>query len=451
MLGAFNNIFKIPDLRKRILFTLGVLFLLQVGNRIPIPGIDSDILADMARADSGSTDIFTLINQFTGGAFQRLSVFALGVMPYITASIVFQLLTMVSKTLEQLSKEGEEGRKKIEQWTRYSTVGITFAQAFMLLTSFQSAQGPSGDTVAYSPGFGFLLQGAIAMTAGTILVMWMGEQITQQGIGNGISLMIFANIIARFPEATASIGMLVRNGQISMVIIVLMMAVMVGVIAFIVLLTYGQRRIAIRKGKQQVGRRMTQASGSYLPLKINTAGVIPIIFASSLMVFPSTIFSIIGPMLPEGGQIAFESAIRWWVPGNPIYMTFEFLMILFFCYFYTAVVFNPKDIAENLQKNGVAIPGYKQGAKTEEYLDSILTRITLAGAVMLALVAILPQIFIEVTGLPYIVSDFIGGTSLIIVVGVALDTVNQIENHLRVRNYEGFRTGSTGSTRRRRF
>ncbi|MCA9416492.1 MAG: preprotein translocase subunit SecY, partial [Candidatus Omnitrophica bacterium] len=336
---------------------------------------------------------------------------------------------------------------------RYSTVVITFAQASMLLVSFQNQQGPSGDTVAYSPGLAFLLQGALAMTTGTILVMWMGEQITQQGIGNGISLIIFANIIARFPEAATSIGMLVRNGRISMVIILMMFAVMIAVIAFIVLLTYGQRRISIRKGKQQVGRRMMQAGGtSYLPLKINTAGVIPIIFASSLMIFPSTIFQIVGPILPEGMSIWMESFIsQYWVPGNSIYIFFEFFLILFFCYFYTAVVFNPKDIAENLQKNGVAIPGYKQGAKTEEYLDSILTRITLAGAVMLALVAILPQIFIRVTGLPFMVSQFLGGTSLIIVVGVALDTVNQIENHLRVRNYEGFRAGSTGSSRRRRF
>jgi preprotein translocase subunit SecY len=448
MLGAFSNIFKIPELRKRLLFTLALLFLLQLGNRVPIPGIDSHLLEQLANAGSGGpSDIFGLINQFTGGAFQRLSVFAMGVMPYITASIVFQLLTLVFPTLEQLSKEGEEGRKKIEQWTRYCTVGITFVQAMMLLSAYQH-EGNGSETVAYNPGLGFLMQGALAMTTGTILIMWMGEQITQQGIGNGISLIIFANIIARFPNSVALLGQLVKEGAIQPFVVVTMVVLMVGVIGFIVLLTYGQRRVMIKRGKQIVGRRQAPASTSYLPLRINTAGVIPVIFASSILVFPSTILQLIGARLPESWSILVQSFVYWFAPGNPLYVMCEFLLILFFCYFYTAITFNPKDIAENLQKHGVAIPGYKHGAKTEEYLNNILTRITLAGAIMLACVAVLPQIFISRFHIPPQMNDFLGGTSLIIVVGVALDTVNQIENHLRVRNYEGFRAGPT---RRPRF
>jgi preprotein translocase subunit SecY len=441
MLGAFNNIFKIPDLRKRILFTLGILFLLQIGNRIPIPGIDTALLDQMTRSGSGGPgDIFGLINQFTGGAFSRLSIFAMGVMPYITASIVLQLLTIVVPTLEQLAKEGEEGRKKIEQWTRYLSVVVTFFQSFMLLSAYQM-QLVGADTLAYNPGLGFLLQGALAMTTGTILIMWMGEQITQQGIGNGISLIIFANIVARYPASMAMMGALVQQGAVSTFLLVLVVLVMVGVIGFIVLLTYGQRRVMIKRGKQIVGRRQSAATTSYLPLRINTAGVIPVIFASSLLVFPSTILQLIGTWLPENFGFMLQDFVQWFSPGNFFYAFCEFLLILFFCYFYTAITFNPKDIAENLQKHGVAIPGYKHGAKTEEYLNNILTRITLAGAIMLAVVAVLPQIFISRTQLPSQMYDFLGGTSLIIVVGVALDTVNQIENHLRVRNYEGFRVG----------
>ena len=448
MLGAFNNIFKIPDLRKRILFTLGVLFLLQVGNRIPIPGIDSDLLEQLVAGDTGQTrDIFTLINQFTGGAFQRLSIFAMGIMPYITASIVLQLLTIVIPTLEQLSKEGEEGRKKIEQWTRYLTVAITLLQSIMLLSA-QQRQMVSTQTVAYSPGPAFVMIGAMSMTAGTILIMWMGEQITQQGVGNGISLIIFANIIARFPQAFSVIAMLLKEGQTEIMTIAFMFVLMVAVIGFIVLLTYGQRRVTIRRGKQIVGRRTAPAHTSYLPLRVNTAGVIPVIFASSIMIFPSTILQLVGGIMTENLRDILEWFAGWFVPGNPVYIVLEFFFILFFCYFYTAITFNPKDIAENLQKHGVAIPGYKHGAKTEAYLNDILTRITLAGGIMLATVAILPQIFIKWSGLPYLVDDFLGGTSLIIVVGVALDTVNQIENHLRVRNYEGFRVGPA---RRPRF
>jgi preprotein translocase subunit SecY len=440
MLGPFKNVFKIPDLRKRLLFTLGILFLLQVGNRIPIPGIDSSVLDELNRGGGQTRDIFTLINQFTGGAFRQLSVFAMGVMPYITASIIFQLLTMVFPTLEALSKEGEEGRKKIEQYTRYATVGITFMQAAMLLSAQQSA-GSGPLTVAFNPGPGFVLTGALAMTAGTILIMWMGEQITQRGVGNGISLIIFANIVADFPTAVGALGVMVQQDQVPVLILVIMLALMVAVIAFIVLLTYGQRRVTIRRGKMQVGRRTAPAHTSYLPLRVNTAGVIPVIFASSIMIFPSTIVQLLGGVMPEGARDIFLAFSQWFVPGNWLYVSIEFLLILFFCYFYTAITFNPRDIAENLQKQGVAIPGYKHGAKTEEYLNDILTRITLAGGVMLAIVAVLPEIFISWTHLPFIVHNLLGGTSLIIVVGVALDTVNQIENHLRVRNYEGFRVG----------
>jgi preprotein translocase subunit SecY len=286
------------------------------------------------------------------------------------------------------------------------------------------------------------------MTAGTILIMWMGEQITQQGIGNGISLIIFANIIARFPEAVAMMGALIQQEMVSTFVAVSIIVLMVVVIGFIVLLTYGQRRVMIKRGKMIQGRRQAPATTSYLPLRINTAGVIPVIFASSIMIFPSTILSLMGGIFPEFNQTCQDFLSRYWRPGSPLYTVFEFALILFFCYFYTAITFNPKDIAENLQKHGVAIPGYKHGAKTEEYLNNILTRITLAGAIMLAFVAIMPQVFIALTGVPYQMHDFLGGTSLIIVVGVALDTVNQIENHLRVRNYEGFKVSPT---RRPRF
>jgi len=432
------------------LFTISVLFLLQVGNRIPVPGIDSGVLAAIHQTSTGGTqDIFGLLNQFTGGAFRQLAVFAMGIMPYITVSIILQLLTLVSPTLEKLSKEGEEGRKKIEQWTRYGTVAITFMQASMLLSYYKDLQGPGGTPVAYNPGLSFLLLGAMAMTGGTVLIMWMGEQISQRGVGNGISLIICANIIAGYPDSVAKVGSLVRLGAISELVVLAMVIMMIVVIAFVVLLTYGQRRVAIKRGKQVVGRRQSPTTSSYLPLRINTAGVIPVIFASSLMIFPSTLLGLVGNYLPDGPQIWLDGVLSvYWVPGAFVYVFFEFILIVLFCYFYTAITFNPQDIAENLQKQGVAIPGYQHGKKTVNYLEHILNRITLAGALMLAMVAILPQLFISATKLPPQVSDFLGGTSLIIVVGVALDTVNQIENHLRVRNYEGFRVGPS---RRPRF
>ncbi|MBE7561284.1 preprotein translocase subunit SecY [bacterium] len=446
MFEKILNIFKIPDLRRRVMFTLGLLVVLQLGKFIPVPGVD--VTRIFHPTDATTTNpLFGLVDLFTGGAFSMHSIFALGVMPYITASIILQLLTAVIPYLEQLSKQGEEGRKKMTQYSRYMTVGITFIQGAMFGYSTAFAANP----VIMVGHWSFIFTCAVLMTTGTMFIMWMGEQITERGIGNGISLIIFVGIISRLPVTISGIVDQLDQGSINWMQILFLVGLFVLMVMAIVLLNEGQRRVAIKHGRRMVGSRMYEGRVHYLPIRINTAGVIPIIFASSILMFPAVILDFVR-VSESNVFIDVLNYVKYMMsPGHPVHEVLYGALIVFFCYFYTAIMFNPKDVAENLQKHGVAIPGYSSGKRTEEYIQKILERVTLPGAVFLALVAIVPDVVIaQMPAFQMMqLSSFLGGTSLIIVVGVALDTVRQIENHLRMRNYEGFRTGTVLARRRR--
>ena len=445
MFEAFRNIFKIPDLRKRVLFTLGVIVVLQVGYHISVPLVNTAELAQLQRSRgglAGQGTLLGLLDMFSGGAFNQFSIFAMGIMPYISASIILQLLTVVIPFLEELQKKGEEGRKKINQYTRYLTVAITFVQSFMLTYWIVNMGAEMGVRLVENPGLPFRLLAAMSMTTGTLFIMWLGERITERGIGNGISLIIFANIVARLPNAIQILinHLVYGTGQVggqfsgvTYVTTVIIIISMICVVASIVLLTQGQRRIPIKRGKQVVGRRTYAGQMSYLPIRINVAGVIPVIFASSLLSFPATIAGF------SDWDFLTNIAENYLARGHVIYEIVYVTLIIFFCYFYTAIVFNPKDVAENLQKYGSTIPGYSHGRRTEAYIDHILTRITLFGAAFLAIIAVIPEMMMTYMDIPWAISSFLGGTSMIIVVGVALDTIRAIENHLLLRNYDGFR------------
>lgn len=442
MFRAFTNIFRIPDLRQRVLFTLGLLIVLQLGALITVPGVNSEALRSYMRISENT--LFGMLDMFTGGAFKQLSFFALGVMPYITASIILQLLTVVWPYLEELAKKGEEGRKKINQYTRYSTVAITAFQSFMFSLQIKNAEPTEMGPIVPGSGALFVFLAVLSMTTGTVFIMWMGEQITERGIGNGISLIIFANIVARFPNAVSdAIKLLNANvGTFTPFRAITVVVLMLVVIAVIVVLNGAQRRITIKRGRQVVGRRVYGGNVSYLPIRINHAGVIPVIFASSILVLPKTV-------LQFWDVDILRTLDAWMEPGKPLHTTIDFALIVFFCFFYTAITFNPKDVAENLQKYGITIPGYSHGRRTEEYIERILVRVTVVGAIMLGLISVFPNVLWQQWKLPYSIANFLGGTGLIIVVGVALDTVNQIENHLRVRNYETFRKKGYGKGGRR--
>jgi len=423
--GGLQNIFKIPELKKRILLTLGLLIVYRIGVQVPTPGIDAVALASFfAKAKEGLLGLFNL---FSGGALERLSVFALGIMPYISASIILQLLTVTIPHLERLSKEGEAGRKKITQYTRYGTVILSIIQGFGIAVGLESMTSPGGAPIVITPGWGFRLMTVITLTAGTAFIMWLGEQITERGIGNGISLIIFAGIVCRLPAAIANTFRLLSTGEMQIFIAVLLLVFMVGVVGFIIFVEQGQRRIPVQYAKRVVGRKMYGGQSTHLPLKINTSGVIPPIFASSIMMFPATIASFI--TIPWMQDIV--AALR---PGNVVYELLFVAMIFFFCYFYTAVTFNPVDVADNMKKQGGYIPGIRPGKKTADYIDRVLTRITLGGAVYVSAVCVLPSILITQFNVPF----YFGGTALLIVVGVAIDTVSQIESHMLARHYEGF-------------
>jgi len=423
--GGLQNIFKIPELKKRILLTLGLLIVYRIGVQVPTPGIDAVALASFfAKAKEGLLGLFNL---FSGGALERLSVFALGIMPYISASIILQLLTVTIPHLERLSKEGEAGRKKITQYTRYGTVILSIIQGFGIAVGLESMTSPGGAPIVINPGWGFRLMTVITLTAGTAFIMWLGEQITERGIGNGISLIIFAGIVCRLPAAIANTFRLLSTGEMQIFIAVLLLVFMVGVVGFIIFVEQGQRRIPVQYAKRVVGRKMYGGQSTHLPLKINTSGVIPPIFASSIMMFPATIASFI--TIPWMQDIV--AALR---PGNVVYELLFVAMIFFFCYFYTAVTFNPVDVADNMKKQGGYIPGIRPGKKTADYIDRVLTRITLGGAVYVSAVCVLPSILITQFNVPF----YFGGTALLIVVGVAIDTVAQIESHMLARHYDGF-------------
>jgi preprotein translocase subunit SecY len=426
MIGAgFGNIFKIPELKKRIIFTLLLLIVYRLGVHVPVPGIDTIALASFFEKARGT--LLGLFDMFSGGALERLSVFALGIMPYISSSIILQLLTVVIPHLERLSKEGEQGRKKITQYTRYGTVVLSIIQGFGISVGLESMSSPGGAPVVINPGWEFRLMTVLNLTAGTAFIMWLGEQITERGIGNGISLIIFSGIVARMPVAITNSFRLISTGEMgifSMLIIVVLMVIVVGIIIFV---EQGQRRIPVQYAKRVVGRRMYGGQSTHLPLKINTSGVIPPIFASSIIMFPATLANFI--KIPWMQEIA--GAMR---PGNAVYELLYVGFIFFFCYFYTAVTFNPVDVADNMKKNGGYIPGIRPGKRTADFIDKVLTRITLGGAIYVSAVCVLPSLLITRFNVPF----YFGGTALLIVVGVAIDTVSQIESHMLSRHYEGF-------------
>jgi preprotein translocase subunit SecY len=423
--GGFQNVFKIPELKKRILFTLGLLIVYRIGVHVPVPGIDSLALASFFKQAEGT--IFGIFNMFSGGAFQKLSVFALGIMPYISASIILQLLTVVVPHLEQLKKEGEQGRKKITQYTRYGTVVLSIIQGFGISVGLESMSAPGGAPVVLIPGWAFRLMTVITLTAGTAFIMWLGEQITERGVGNGISLIIFAGIVCRLPAASVNTARLLSTGEMGIFAVLILVVLMVGVIGFIIFVEQGQRRIPVQYAKRVVGRRMYGGQSTHLPLKINTSGVIPPIFASSIIMFPATIGSFVKVEWIQN----ITNAMR---PGNLVYELLFVGFIFFFCYFYTAVTFNPVDVADNMKKAGGYIPGIRPGKRTADYIDKVLTRITLGGAIYVSAVCVLPSILISKFNVPF----YFGGTALLIVVGVAIDTVAQMESHMLSRHYEGF-------------
>jgi preprotein translocase subunit SecY len=428
MASGLTNIFRVPELRKRLVFSLGMLAVYRLGIFVTTPGVDRKAMGEIVRQGN----LLGLLNFFSGGALEQLSIFALGIMPYVSASIILQLLTVVVPALEKLQKEGELGRRKITQYTRYLTIVLSAIQGYGIASYLESLRTNAGLQVVATPGWGFRLLTMISLAAGTAFIMWMGEQITERGIGNGISLVIFAGIVARVPAAGYQTFMAYRSPgtqmtELSLIILAAVMMVVVGAIVFV---ERGQRRIPIQYAKRVVGRKLYGGQSTHLPLKVNTSGVIPPIFASSLLLFPATL----------AGWFPFLAALQTALaPGTWIYNTLYVLLIVFFAYFYTAVTFNPVDVADGLKKNGGYIPGIRPGKKTADYIDHVLSRITFGGAMYLAAICVLPTIITSEFGVTF----YFGGTSLLIVVGVALDTVQQIEGHLITRHYEGF-TGPRG-------
>jgi preprotein translocase subunit SecY len=423
-LGVFS---KATELKKRIWFTLGALLVFRLGTYIPVPGVDASVMAEMLNQHGGG--ILGMFDMFSGGALGRMTVFALNIMPYISASIIIQLMSAAIPSLETLKKEGESGRKRLNQYTRYLTVVIAMFQSYGIAIGLESMRGSFGPAVI-DPGFFFRLSCVVSLVGGTMFLMWIGEQITARGIGNGTSLIIMAGIVARLPQALASLLELGRTGALSPVFIVVFMVAAVAVIAFIVFIERAQRRIVVQYPKRQVGQRMFGGDSTHMPLKINTSGVIPPIFASSILLIPATIVGFSGNSANPGVLSTIGNALSH---GQPLYMVTYAAMIIFFSYFYTAVVFNPQETADNLKKYGGFIPGIRPGSATADYFDYILTRLTTVGGLYLCVVCLLPEILISRYNLPF----YFGGTSLMIIVSVTMDTVTQIQSHLLAHQYEG--------------
>ncbi len=458
-LEAVTNVFRVPDLRKRLLFALALLAVYRLGGHIPTPGIDTNKLEDFFRQNQGT--LFGYLDVFSGGSFRRLTIFALGIMPYITSSIILQLLTVVVPTLEKLQKEGELGRRKITQWTRYLTVILALIQSFGIAMALQGAQ----QGFVTNPGPGFVMMTMLSLTTGTAFIMWLGEQITERGIGNGMSLIIFTGIVVGLPNAILEMVTKVQTGDWNALQVIIILVMMVGVVGFIVLVERGERRIPVQYAKRVIGRRMMGGQSTHLPLKVNAGGVIPVIFASSLLAFPQTLATT---------QFVKDSPVLSGMLGamagsTPLYYLLYTMLIIFFCFFYVSIIFNPNEAADNMRKYGGFIPGIRPGKNTADYMNNILTKITVVGGLYLSILSLLPQIMIsgiKLQRLPGIgnwidatfprwlldglgVNFYFGGTSLLIVVGVAMDTVNQIEAQLIMRHYEGF-TPRAGRIRGRR-
>jgi preprotein translocase subunit SecY len=460
MLQAIRNIWDVPDLRKRVLFTLGLLAIYRLGNHVPTPGIHAQALIDFFEQNRGNW--FGLVDMFSGGNLAKVTVFALGIMPYITASIILQLLTVVWPFLEKLSKEGELGRRKITQYTRYGTMLISVVQSFGIAVYLERMTLSGQFKIVEHPGWAFKFMTVLTLTTGTCFIMWLGEQITERGIGNGMSLIIFAGIVVGFPRGAIDTFQMIQRGELSLLAALILLAAMFVVVGAIVFVERGQRRIPVQYAKRVVGRRIYGGQTTHLPLRVNTAGVIPVIFASSIIAFPQTIASFF--QANNAWMQSVSEQLRW---GMPLYNILYVSFIIFFCYFYTAIVFNPDDVAENMRKYGGFIPGIRPGKRTSEHIDHILGRITFGGAIYLALVAILPEFLItgfKVAPIPVIgapldmfltnnnlgwiteglhLNFYFGGTSLLIVVGVAMDTIAQVEAQLIMRHYDGF-TGRGG-------
>ncbi len=428
MIDGIQNIFRIPELKKRLMYTFGLLAVYRVGAFIPTPGIDSQALARYFENVRGT--ILGFFNMFSGGALEQMAVFALGIMPYISASIILELLTVVVPYLEKLKKEGEQGRKKINQYTRYGTVVLSMIQGLGIAIGLEHME-VGGASIVPAPGWAFRLMTMLTLTAGTTFIMWLGEQITERGVGNGISLIIFAGIVARMPVAIGRTWTQLRLGEMSPFLFLGILVLMVAVVAAIVFMEAGHRRIPIQYAKRVDGRRMYGGQSTHLTLKINTSGVIPPIFASSIMVFPATIAQFVGGKHPGG---ILETVVQQLSPGTLLYSVLSVLMIIFFAYFYTAIIFNPADVADNMRKYGGFVPGIRPGKKTAEYIDRTLSRLTLVGALYLSFIVILPTYLVQFFHVPF----FFGGTGLLIVVGVAMDTMQQVESHLVMRHYESF-------------
>ena len=450
MIEALQSIFNVPDLRKRIAFMFALLGVYRIGAFIPTPGIDAAALENFFANNSGT--VFGFLDLFSGGNFRRLTIFALGIMPYITASIILQLLTVVWPYLEKLSKEGELGRRKITTYTRYLTVVLSAVQSAGIAIALQRQAG-----FVVNPGIGFTLMTMLTLTTGTAFIMWLGEQITDRGIGNGMSLIIFAGIVVGLPRAIKDVYDKVTTGEWSVFVVLILLALMVVVVAFIILVERGQRRITVQYAKRVVGRRVLGGQSTHLPLRVNTGGVIPVIFASSILTFPQTFGLVVKDTTSGFGRFlaSVTDALRF---GEPLYNLLYVVGIIFFCYFYTSIIFNPNEVADNMRKYGGFIPGIRPGKRTAEYVNSILTRITLVGALYLALIAIIPEFMItgfHVQNIPFIgpgmdrilpqwvtqglrVNFYFGGTSLLIVVGVAMDTIQMVESQLIMRHYDGF-------------
>ena len=425
MIEGFQNATRLPELRRRVLFTLAMLAVYRVGVAIPTPGIDGDALA--AFFEQARNTVLGMVNMFSGGALERFSIFALGIMPYISSSIILQLLTVVFPYLENLKKEGELGRRKITQYTRYGTIVLSIIQGTFISIGLEQIQSPGGGSVVFQPGWAFRAMTVLTLTSGTAFIMWLGEQITERGIGNGISLVIFAGIVSALPSAVITTSELFREGEFSLFLLIAITALMILVIGVITFCERGQRRIPVQYAKRVVGRRMYGGQSSHLPLKINPTGVIPPIFASSILIFPATIAQFIDTPYTQ-------TITDLLVPSGVVYNLVYIGLIIFFCYFYTAVTFNPTEVADNMKKFGGYVPGIRPGDRTAEYIDRILTRIVLGGAIYLAAVCVLPTVLISQVNVPF----YFGGTALLIVVGVVLDIVAQMETHFLIRNYEGF-------------
>ena len=429
VLQNLQNVTKIPELKRRLLITLGLLAAYRLGAHVPTPGVDGEALARYF--DSVQGTLLGLVDLFSGGNLRRLTVFALGIMPYISASIILQLLTVVIPALERLAKEGEAGRKKITQYTRYGTIGLSAFQSLFIAIGLEGMNDPSGVTMVPYPGWGFRLLTMMTLTAGTALIMWLGEQISEKGIGNGISLIIFAGIVVRIPSALVATYTLLSTGEMKPLVVLGVAVLMVAVTGAVVIMQEGQRKIPVQYAKRVVGRRVYGGQSTHIPLRVNTAGVIPVIFASSIILFPATLARFIPTWWMQNISDMLSPGP---LPQSTLYYLLYMGFIIFFTYFYTAIVFNPNDLADNMKKYGGFIPGVRPGKRTAEFIDHTLTRITLPGAMFLALISVLPDFLIRLFNVPF----FFGGTSLLIVVGVALDTVRQMESHLLMRHYEGF-------------